>query len=337
MKLNEKKMFDIIEDLVAYGEKIQEDKQKKNKLPRSYLHKLGLFLEFWMNLTDNQYAKLSVDASDGKNPRIEAYCLDPSVGTNIINKFHSSIHMSGTLEPLEEYRDSMGLSHNTTLISFSSPFPKENRKLLYLPDVTTKYSELMKDDTIQKKMWEYITTICNKFPQNTIVFFPSYNTLSLFQRNHDFSDIKKSVFLEEQRMSQTALMDLVSDFKNQGNKLGIGATLFSVIGGRISEGMDFPSKQLEIVLIVGIPYPKPTARQRGLQKYYEMKFHKGWEYTVQAPTARKLLQAIGRLIRDEKDKGVAIILDRRAPRFKPYLKELGKSIDIMKEIESTIG
>jgi len=68
-----------------------------------------------------------------------------------------------------------------------------------------------------------------------------------------------------------------------------------------------------------------------------MKFHKGWEYTVQAPTARKLLQAIGRLIRDEKDKGVAIILDRRAPRFKPYLKELGKSIDIMKEIESTIG
>ena len=264
MKLNEKKMFDIIEDLVAYGEKIQEDKQKKNKLPRSYLHKLGLFLEFWMNLTDNQYAKLSVDASDGKNPRIEAYCLDPSVGTNIINKFHSSIHMSGTLEPLEEYRDSMGLSHNTTLISFSSPFPKENRKLLYLPDVTTKYSELMKDDTIQKKMWEYITTICNKFPQNTIVFFPSYNTLSLFQRNHDFSDIKKSVFLEEQRMSQTALMDLVSDFKNQGNKLGIGATLFSVIGGRISEGMDFPSKQLEIVLIVGIPYPKPTARQLSL-------------------------------------------------------------------------
>jgi len=137
-------------------------------------------------------------------------------------------------------------------------------------------------------------------------------------------------------MSQTALMDLVSDFKSQANNMGLGATLFSVIGGRISEGMDFPANQLEIVLIVGIPYPKPTARQRGLQRYYETKFRKGWEYTVQAPTARKLLQAIGRLIRDETDKGVAIILDRRAPRFKQYLRELEKSTDVMKDIESIL-
>jgi len=336
IKISEKNLFDIIEDLVAYGEKIQEDKQKKNKLPRSYLHKLGLFLEFWVNLADHQYAKLVVDAADGRNPRIEAYCLDPSVGAGIIQKFHSSIHMSGTLEPLEEYRDSMGLPSHTTLTAFPSPFPKENRKLLYVPDVTTKYSELMKDDTIQKRMWEHISKICNKFPQNTIVFFPSYNTLSLFQRNHDFSDINKSVLLEEQQMSQTALMDLVSDFKSQANNIGIGATLFSVIGGRISEGMDFPANQLEIVIIVGIPYPKPTARQRGLQRYYETKFRKGWEYTVQAPTARKLLQAIGRLIRDKTDKGVAIILDRRAPRFKQYLRELEKSTDVMKDIESIL-
>ena len=336
IKITEKNMFDIIEDLIAYGEKIQEDKQKKNKLPRSYLHKLGLFLEFWVNLADHQYAKLVVDAADGRNPRIEAYCLDPSVGASILQKFHSTIHMSGTLEPLEEYRDSMGLSHQTTLTAFPSPFPKENRKLLYVPNVTTKYSELMKDDTIQKRMWEYISQICNKFPQNTIVFFPSYNTLSLFQRNHDFSDINKSVLLEEQQMSQTALMDLVSDFKSQANNMGLGATLFSVIGGRISEGMDFPANQLEIVLIVGIPYPKPTARQRGLQRYYETKFRKGWEYTVQAPTARKLLQAIGRLIRDETDKGVAIILDRRAPRFKQYLRELEKSTNVMKDIESIL-
>lgn len=333
---NEKKMRDIIDDLIAYGEKIQEDKQKNNKLPRSYLHKLGVFLDFWINLQDNQYAKLIVDAAEGKNPRIEAYCLDPSVGTNIIKKFHASIHMSGTLEPLEEYRDSIGLPTRTNLTSFPSPFPKENRKLLYISDVTTKYSELVKDKTMKEKMWKYISEICNTFPQNTIVFFPSYNTLSMFQRNHDFSDINRSVMLEEQQMSQGALMELVSDFKSKANSIGLGATLFSVIGGRISEGIDFPAEQLEIVLIVGIPYPKPTARQRGLQRYYDMKFNKGWEYTVQAPTARKLLQAIGRLIRNENDKGVAIILDKRAPRFKEYLKELEKSKNHIDEIKTVI-
>ena len=107
---------------------------------------------------------------------------------------------------------------------------------------------------------------------------------------------------------------------------------FSVIGGRISEGMDFPAEQLEIAAIVGIPYPKPTARQRGLQRYYDIKFGKGWEYTVEAPTARKLLQSIGRLIRDEKDRGVAVILDNRAPRFKKYIRDIDESKNLMEDI-----
>jgi len=100
--------------------------------------------------------------------------------------------------------------------------------------------------------------------------------------------------------------------------------------------MDFPAEQLEIAVIVGIPYPKPTARQRGLQRYYDLKFRKGWEYTVEAPTARKLLQSIGRLIRTENDRGVAIILDKRAPRFKKFIKELYESKDPLNDIKNFI-
>ncbi|MFO8077795.1 MAG: ATP-dependent DNA helicase [Thermoplasmatota archaeon] len=333
LKLSQKKIHDIIEDLIAYGEKIQEYKQKQNQLPRSYLHKLGIFLDFWLNLHQDQYAKLVVDAAEGRNPRIEAYCLDPSVGSNIVKKFHATVHMSGTLEPLEEYRDSMGLPADTTLVSFPSPFPKTNRKLFYVNDVTTKYSEMVRKPEMTDTMWQYITDICNSFPHNTMVFFPSFNIMSMFKRKNDFDVINRSVFLEEQKMSQAALMDLVSDFKSYGESQGEGATMFSVMGGRISEGMDFPAEQLEIVVIVGIPYPKPTARQRGLQRYYELKFRKGWEYTVEAPTARKLLQSIGRLIRDQNDRGVVVILDRRARRFKKYLKELRPAKNLNKEIQ----
>jgi DNA excision repair protein ERCC-2 len=334
MNVSQKKMHDIIEDLIAYGERIQEFQQKQGKLPRSYLHKLGMFLDFWLNIAQEQYAKLIVDASEGRNPRIEAYCLDPSVGSNILSKFYSVIHMSGTLEPLEEYRDSLGLSQDTTLVSFPSPFPKQNRKLYYLNDVTTKYSEIAKDPAITDRMWNYITDICNTFPHNTMVFFPSFNVLSMFKRQNNFESLTRSVFLEEQQMSQTALMELVSDFKNCGENQGEGATLFSVMGGRISEGMDFPAEQLEIVVIVGIPYPKPTARQRGLQHYYDMKFRKGWEYTVEAPTARKLLQSIGRLIRDQDDRGVVVIMDHRARRFKKYLQDLQPTTHLVNDIQS---
>ena len=336
-KITSKTLHDLIGDLIAYGEKIQEYRQKEGKLPRSYLHSLGIFLDFWITVEMNQYAKLVVDTQGGKNPRIEAFCLDPSIGTNILRAFHCSIHMSGTLEPLEEYRDSLGLSEDVELIAYPSPFSKDNRQILFVKDVTTKYDEVARDEKILTRMSNHISNICNSFPKNTMVFFPSFNIMNMFRKNDEVSKIDRCVYFEEQEMSQMALMDLVTDFKEQGNGSGDGATLFSVMGGRISEGMDFPAEQLEIALIVGIPYPKPTARQRGLQRYYDLKFRKGWEYTVEAPTARKLLQSIGRLIRDEKDRGVAVILDRRAPRFKRFIDDLKESKDPIRDIEEFMG
>jgi DNA excision repair protein ERCC-2 len=337
LKITSKTLHDIIGDLIAYGEKIQEYRQKEGKLPRSYIHKLGLVLDFWINIEMEQYAKLIVDAGDGSNPRIEAYCLDPSVGTEILKHFHSSIHMSGTLEPLEEYRDSLGLSENSELISFSSPFPTNNRCVLYANDVSTKYDEILKDEKIIDRMIAHVTNICNNFPNNTMIFFPSFNFMNTFRHRKNVSKINRCVFFEEQKMSQSALMDLVSDFKEHGENDKDGAAFFSVMGGRISEGMDFPAEQLEIAVIVGIPYPKPTARQRGLQHYYDLKFRKGWEYTVEAPTARKLLQSIGRLIRNENDRGVAVILDRRAPRFKRYLKDLKVSKNVLQDVNNFLS
>jgi len=333
LKITSKNLHDIIGDLTAYGEKIQEYRQKEGKLPRSFLHSLGAFLDFWMSLEMEQYVKLIVDTGGGNNPCVEAYCLDPSVGTEILTCFHSTIHMSGTLEPLEEYRDSLGLPEKTELVSFPSSFPKENRRVLFVDDVSTKYEDIIKDDGVVNRMINHVTGVCNSFPKNTMVFFPSFNVMNMFRGNDDINKINRSVFFEEQKMSQSALMDLVSDFKEYGNGENEGAALFSVMGGRISEGMDFPAEQLEIALIVGIPYPKPTARQRGLQRYYDIKFRKGWEYTVEAPTARKLLQSIGRLIRDEKDRGIAVILDRRAPRFKKYIKDLEESKNILEDIQ----
>ncbi|MBA3043532.1 hypothetical protein FP804_00155 [archaeon] len=83
--------------------------------------------------------------------------------------------------------------------------------------------------------------------------------------------------------------------------------------------MDFPGKTLEIAVLVGLAYPSPTAKQKALQNYYDIKFGKGWEYTVRAPTIRKTLQCIGRLIRNENDRGAAIILDKRAKHFRSHL------------------
>jgi DNA excision repair protein ERCC-2 len=103
------------------------------------------------------------------------------------------------------------------------------------------------------------------------------------------------------------------------------------MGGRISEGLDFPDRELEVAVVAGVPYPKPTAKQRSLLHYYEMKFGKGWEYTVRAPACRRMLQAIGRLIRNETDVGAAVILDRRAKQFADRI-DLIQSTDLSSDL-----
>jgi len=147
-------------------------------------------------------------------------------------------------------------------------------------------------------------------------------------------DIKKTIYVERREMKQDELMETILKFKKRGSR---GNVLLSVVGGRISEGMDFPAEELEIAIIVGIPYPKPTSRQKALQRYYDAKFGKGWEYAINAPTARKLLQSIGRLIRNETDRGIAIILDRRAPRFRKYLGVMKVSADTIRDIGNFLG
>ena len=313
------------EKFMEYGEMIMDLKEKDGKLPRSHVKSVGIFLGAWVGL-DDRWAKLIVDET-GKNPRLEYYCLDASVAAAVINEFHASVHMSGTLYPLEEYRDSLSLK-NAEMVSFPSPFPKENRKIFYVKDVSTRYNGL--NDSMLASIGEKIAGICNSFDKNTAVFFPSHAMLGRFLKMGIRRSIKRNTYVEERGASQHKLMGEIEKFREKGG------VLLSVIGGRVSEGMDFPSEELEMVVIVGIPYPPPSARQQALQRYYEKKFGSGWKYAFEAPTTRKLLQAIGRLIREKNDRGVAVILDERAARFRKYM-DMHEADDLVGEIKKFWG
>ena len=316
-KCTSKALEKVINGLIAHGMVVQETRRKKGRLPRSYIHSLGGFLLFWHELESEKYTKL---IRNGDNPKLEVYCLDPSVTTEVCHEFTSTVHMSGTLRPLDEYRDSLGLPADTHSEVFPSPFPEGNLRKYYMPDVTTKYDELMQNKLLIPKLEDYVVGLCNTTDKNTVVFFPSFGLLRRFMDDGLLSRIKRETYEEAQGMRQHELMELVKTFKL--SKKGV---LFAVVGGRISEGLDFPDEELEVAVLVGIPYPRPTAKHRALEHYYEVKFGKGWEYTVHAPTTRKLLQSIGRLIRNENDKGFAIILDNRSKRFKSDLDGLQES------------
>ncbi len=321
--VNTNQLKGLIKDLKVQGEIVQEKKREEKKLPRSYIHSLASFLSSWFSIKGEDYVKL---VNGGDNPSLEAFCLDPSNVTSILNSCHSSIHQSATLEPVDEYRDSMGLPKETEMEIYPSPFPDENHSLFYVEGLTTRYEELQRGEEMIRSLRDELKNLLKTVDRNTVVFFPSYRLME--EITGPMRDEIDEVFLEEQKMQQSELMGLVNDFKEEGG------VLFSVIGGRVSEGMNFPGEQLELAVVVGIPYPKPTARQKGLKHYYDMKFNKGWEYTVKAPAVRKILQATGRLIRSEDDLGVSVILDERAVHFKQYLEDLRLVEDVPSAVEN---
>jgi len=292
----------IYKGLIECGEMIRNLKKAKKKLPRSYIGSMGAFLTEWSKCDEETNICLILG---GDNPKFEAYCLDPRVAAEPLRYCRSSIHMSGTLAPLDDYEEEIGLDESVKRI-FASPFPARNLKIIYVDDVSTKYDELNNDPEVYGRLKGHIIDLIRCTERNTAVFFPSYALMDRMMADGIFDTCGRSIFVERRGMSQAELMEEVSEFRGSG-----GGVLLAVTGGRVSEGLDFPDKDLEVAILVGIPYPKPTVKQEALRRYYDFRFGNGWEHSSKIPAMRKMRQSIGRLIRSETDRGAAIILDRR--------------------------
>ncbi|MDR0309631.1 MAG: ATP-dependent DNA helicase [Candidatus Methanoplasma sp.] len=292
----------LYKGIVDRGEMIADIKKARKKLPRSYIRSLGIFLTEW-NMSDDETNIFLV--AGGENPKFQAYCLDPRAAAEPLRLCRSSVHMSGTLAPLADYTEEIGIPDAAERI-FPSPFPPENLRIVYAEDVSTKYDEFNNIPEIYQRMKHHIVSLVRSVGKNTAVFFPSYAVMERFLADGIAKEMGKNPFIERRGMTQLELMEEVSLFR-----LSEGSVLFAVTGGRISEGLDFPDKDMEMAVIVGIPYPKPTAKHEALRRYYDMRFGNGWEHSSKIPAMRKMRQAIGRLIRSDTDRGFAAILDRR--------------------------
>ena len=326
-------------EMQKHGSAIEESKKAQGKLPRSYIHRVATFYMVWAELGFESYSPLIVKGRRQGELSLEAYAMDPSIITKHLLDAHATVHMSGTLAPLEEYRDSIGLPEDVELLRLPPPFPASNREVVYDREVSTNFELLAKDPEMRTKLKDRILRIMSLTNDlNTAVYFPSFDLMSGILGMEELEDGSmlaptgaewRRVFVEGRGSSQTEVMELVENFKESK-----GGVLASVIGGRLSEGLDFPGRSLEIVLIVGVPYPKPTARQRALSSYYDMRFGKGWEYTVHAPAARRMLQAIGRMIRSPEERGFACILDKRAVHFGSEIIGLRPAREDLQDIRS---
>ena len=311
-------------------EKIEEAALKfmaKTKMSGAYLLAAGEFLSDLMN--EKQHTLHVVERRHGL--RASIYPLDAAeIASGVLNSAHSAVLMSGTLLPLAMYRDVLGIK-DAAMKEYKSPFPKENRLNIFVERTTTKYSA--RSDEQFDEISSIVEKVVSKVPGNTIVFFPSFEVL---ERIAPLLAIRRKVLKQEREMTHEQKSSMVKEFKALGS--GFGGVLLAVSGGSIAEGIDFPGENLLCAIIVGIPFAKVSIYSDALIKFYDDRFGKGWEYAYNAPAIGKAVQAAGRVIRTETDRGVCVFLDQRFsdPRYKNYYpKDFNavKSMEPEKEVE----
>ena len=309
LNISERLLVRILREMVEIGDAIREDKIEKNKPPRSYVGRVGEFLLNWLSLIGREDYLFIMSKDKGFS--LELVALDPSKALDFIKDIQSAIFMSGTLTPLEAFKDIMGIE-NAKRKKFPRMVKKENALVLVAKDVSTRGEE--RNLELYRKMAEYIVEAAKLIPKNLGVFTASYEVLQgLLSANVHLrieEEVGKKVFIEKKNANSKENDILVRAFKEEAKREG--GVLLGVMGGRNSEGQDYSGDEMNGVVLVGIPYARPTPRVQAQIRYFEKKFpRKGRYYGYYLPAHRKLVQAAGRVHRSAEEKGAIIILDYR--------------------------
>ena len=95
-------------------------------------------------------------------------------------------------------------------------------------------------------------------------------------------------------------------------------------GGIYSEGVDLAGDSLIGAVIVGIGIPALSYEREAICAYYSEKYEEGKQFAYIYPGMNRVLQAAGRVIRGENDKGVVVLIDDRFddPIYKTVIPNL---------------
>lgn len=242
--------------------------------------------------------------------KLKLFCLDPSLLiSQVLKKGRAGIFFSATLLPMDYFFEILGGGENSKSIYLSSPFDVKNRCLLVADNVATRYS---KRENSYDQIVDYINSTIIKKQGNYIVFFPSYKYMEevyerFMEKHPDYNANIQSPGMTEEEKS-----NFIDFFEPNPKKYNIG---FCVLGGVYSEGIDLMDDRLIGVIIVGVGLPQLCLERDIIRDYFETKKGKGFEYSYMYPGMNKVMQAAGRLIRSETDRGIILLLDERFSRW----------------------
>lgn len=300
-------LMNLLGEMENFLEKDHEERVQKAVLEFSF--SVRHFLNMY-DLADENYVIYS-HYDEEQRFLVTLYCVNPKRNLQeCLNKGKGTVFFSGTFLPLPYYRSLFSERRDDYAICASSPFLRENLKLLVACDVSSKYTRRSVSE--YEKMAEYIYAMAAGKQGNYMVFFPSYRMLEdiyeIFRAKAEERQFKVSCILQSSNMTEKEREEFLEAFQENTTGTLIG---FCVMGGIFSEGIDLTGERLIGAAIVGTGLPQVGCEREILKNYYDEKVQNGFAYAYRYPGMNKVLQAAGRVIRTKEDRGVVLLLDER--------------------------
>jgi len=235
--------------------------------------------------------------------KINYFCLDASefLLSTIKSSIYGIVFFSATLYPIE-YHANLLTKNEGKYIELASPFDPNKLNIIINNNISTKYKYRI--DSIDPII-ETIEAVTSTHKGNYIIFFPSYAYMNMVLES--ITDPEYEIIVQKNNLTDFEKQEIIDKFKDFSNtKVG-----FFVMGGVFSEGIDFIGEALSGVIIVGVGLPLVCDENNILKDYFEEEYKQGFDYAYTYPGFTKVIQAVGRVIRDYSDTGVAILMDER--------------------------
>ena len=225
----------------------------------------------------------------------------------------SSVLFSATLSPRHYYADLLGLPADTAWIDVESPFEAAQLQVRIIDRISTRFVHR------QASLEPIVALIAEQFartPGNYLAFFSSFDyqqqVAQLLAERHPAIP----TWHQSRGMAEAERQAFLEQFTQHSQGVG-----FAVLGGAFGEGIDLPGARLigAFIATLGLAQLNPVNEQMKLRM--GAIFGSGYDYTYLYPGIQKVVQAAGRVIRTQQDKGVVMLIDDRfaEPKVRPLL------------------
>jgi DNA excision repair protein ERCC-2 len=236
---------------------------------------------------------------------VKITCCDASAMLeDCYGEYEQVVGFSATLKPFDYYSKLSGLKTDTVRTAeFQTPFPKDRRKLLVIPQISTRYGDRERN---YAKIADAVQRITALHHGNYFIFLPSFEFLEkvavLFRPPEGFT-----VLRQERGMIVSHVEAILETLRTRS----VPAIVFAVQGGSFSEGMDYAGEMVIGAFVIGPPLPNYDLEREQMRAYYQRQYGAGFEYAYTIPAMAKAIQAAGRVIRSETDRGLIVLMDNR--------------------------